>query len=53
MDRELIEEQISNIQEQIRDLIDKAYMCGYKNGYIDCLNAKCKNQNRERTERGS
>ena len=36
MDRELIEKKIRDIQEEIRKLIDDAYICGYKDGYLEC-----------------
>ena len=36
MDRELIEQKIQEIQEGIRKLIDDAYVCGYKDGYMEC-----------------
>lgn len=36
MDRELIEQKLREIQEETRKLIDDAYVCGYKDGYMEC-----------------
>lgn len=50
MDREVIEKEINDISESIRKLIDEAYMCGYKDGYCGCINAKVRvnNEDKER-----
>ena len=36
MDRELIEQKLQEIHEETRKLIDDAYVCGYKDGYMEC-----------------
>lgn len=36
MNRELIEQKLREIQEETRKLIDDAYVCGYKDGYMEC-----------------
>lgn len=36
MDREFIEQRLLKIQEKTRKLIDDAYVCGYKDGYLEC-----------------
>ena len=36
MDRELIENKLQEIQEETRKLINDAYICGYKDGYLEC-----------------
>ena len=36
MDREIIEQRLLKIQEETRQLIDDAYICGYKDGYFEC-----------------
>lgn len=36
MDRESIEQRLQEIHEETRKLIDEAYVCGYKDGYMEC-----------------
>ena len=36
MDKELIEQKLQEIHEETRKLIDEAYVCGYKDGYMEC-----------------
>lgn len=36
MDRGILEQRLLKIQEETRQLIDDAYICGYKDGYFEC-----------------
>ena len=40
MDRDLVEQKLTEIQNQTMKLIDEAYISGYKDGYFECMNHK-------------
>ena len=42
MDRNTNEKELESILERTRKLIDDAYMCGYKDGYCECIRTKNK-----------
>ena len=42
MDKEQIENELSKMFEKTRKLIDDAYVCGYKDGYYECMIHKYK-----------
>ena len=44
MDKELIEQTLQAIHEETRKLINDAYICGYKDGYLECVNQKGRTQ---------
>ena len=45
MDRDAIEKELEYILERTKELIDHAYMCGYKDGYCECIGTKNKINN--------
>ena len=45
MDREQIEKEFSEIIEKTKGLIDSAYVCGYRDGYFECMIHKYKSKN--------
>lgn len=51
MNREKIEEELARLQEETRKLIDEAYMCGYKDGYVECVNSKNRVKNMDETRK--
>jgi len=42
MDKDQIEKELDEIVERTRKLIDDAYVCGYKDGYFECMIHKYK-----------
>jgi len=37
MDKEQLEREFDEILKRTRKLIDDAYVCGYKDGYFECI----------------
>ena len=42
MDKNQIEEELNRMIKRTKDLIDEAYICGYKDGYYECMIHKYK-----------
>ena len=45
MDRDAIEKELEIIMERTRKLINDAYVCGYKDGYCECIGTRSKINN--------
>ena len=50
MNKDQIEEILNELSDSTRKLIDDAYVCGYKDGYLECIANKYKELNREKTQ---
>lgn len=47
MNREQIEDELDEIMNKTRKLIEDAYICGYRDGYIECITHKYKDAHRD------